>query len=649
VLTVGAQGIMRCWPVSRDKKGRINGGGSGGVNLTPAERAEELKTAGHVWDSRTGRLLFGLDQALARKGAPADSRIERMHSATPPIASFSPDGRWIVTGGDSHPFIWEASTGRPVGPVERPVKTGFGSIEDVFFSPDSARLALVCRNLGPNRDHHRLYVVDRESRKVRLTLEVHPARPQYAVFSPDGRQLALALADGTAQVLDCSTPQEFDAARNRWYGVEQADLSHDGRYLATRARFQRRGGNDFDMPVRVWDLARGRVCGQIDVPDHYLNLHGFNPAGPRLLVDVQQPQTNRGRFEVRGSDGRLLATLADPNQRVVNARGWWSADGKEVRAVNPGGVFRTWDASGKLLWQARLDAVAGGAYDVSPCPDGRHLLLRPSRLTLGYQKPVKLGELWDVRRQARTAELSYAMQYLGVMSGQLAQLDWSADGKRLATIGNDQAVRIFEMPAGKIVLTVPPGNGQVVPAGQIGPVPKDPEQVIAFRFGPDGRRLVTFSTRFNDAPLYAMPEKENLIPVRGRIHDAHSGELVAELSGLRGKVRSAAFSNDGRLLLVVASDGVAHLYDADTGREHVTYHTTRRIEKASFSADGRWVLTVSERPPFVTDPGTGQRVFTPEDDEVRLWPVDVVAEAKRWLVRDFTPQERERFEIAVPQ
>jgi hypothetical protein len=58
------------------------------------------------------------------------------------------------------------------------------------------------------------------------------------------------------------------------------------------------------------------------------------------------------------------------------------------------------------------------------------------------------------------------------------------------------------------------------------------------------------------------------------------------------------------------------------------------MRSAAFSADGRWVLMVHQ--------GNGT-----VPSGVRLWPLDLLSAARLRRVRDFTPEELERFQIDV--
>ena len=128
----------------------------------------------------------------------------RGHSKWVYGVAYSPDGKWLATGGwDRTIKLWDAATGE-----ERLTIFGHeGFVLDLAFSPDSRSLASTS-----------------EDRSVRLW-EVPTGRPigvfhghtdfvQAVAFAPDGRELASGGLEGTMKVWDrrASLPVVFDGA-----------------------------------------------------------------------------------------------------------------------------------------------------------------------------------------------------------------------------------------------------------------------------------------------------------------------------------------------------------------------------------------------------------------------------------------------------
>ncbi len=80
----------------------------------------------YLYDKDTGRTVGYLD-----------------HGALVNTLDFSPDGRWLATGGRSpQVVIWDVQTGKRVGTVEAPPGNQYISVYSVRFSPDSRYLAV---------------------------------------------------------------------------------------------------------------------------------------------------------------------------------------------------------------------------------------------------------------------------------------------------------------------------------------------------------------------------------------------------------------------------------------------------------------------------------------------------------------------------
>jgi WD40 repeat protein len=116
--------------------------------------------------------------------------------------------------------------------------------------------------------------------------------------------------------------------------------------------------------------------------------------------------------------------------------------------------------------------------------------------------------------------------------------------------------------------------------------------------------------------------------------EAATGKAVATLSGHTGGVGAVAFSPDGKLVLTGSADNTARLWEAATGKPVATLsgHTIG-VRVVAFSPDGKLVLT-----------GSG-------DNTARLWELlatqALIREAKSSLPRCLTPDQRQRFHLAL--
>ena len=120
------------------------------------------------------------------------------------------------------------------------------------------------------------------------------------------------------------------------------------------------------------------------------------------------------------------------------------------------------------------------------------------------------------------------------------------------------------------------------------------ERVRSVAYSPDGRRIVTASW-----------------DKTARIWDAETGREILQLQGHTDRVWSAAFSLDGKRVVTASHDKTARVWDAETGKQllMLSGHLDR-VNSAAFSPDGRQIVTASyDKTARVWDAQTGRQVL----------------------------------------
>jgi WD40 repeat protein/tRNA A-37 threonylcarbamoyl transferase component Bud32 len=119
-------------------------------------------------------------------------------------------------------------------------------------------------------------------------------------------------------------------------------------------------------------------------------------------------------------------------------------------------------------------------------------------------------------------------------------------------------------------------------------------KVRSAAFSPDGRRVVTASWDRT-----------------ARIWDAATGREVLRLSGHTDRVWSASFSPDGMRAITASHDKTARIWDASTGQQILLLSGHQdRVTSAAFSPDGRRVITASyDKTARIWDAATGQQTL----------------------------------------
>lgn len=171
-------------------------------------------------------------------------------------------------------------------------------------------------------------------------------------------------------------------------------------------------------------------------------------------------------------------------------------------------------------------------------------------------------------------------------TGEVWSVDFSPDGYILASGGDDNQIRFWDVDTGHLLLTF-----------------TDTAKVWSVEFSPDGEFLASGS---EDSTIH--------------LWDINSSDVVQAFSGHTRAIRSLAFDPDGTRIASGSDDNTVRLWDLATGN-------MRQI----FSEPTDWVLSVAFSPPAQVQPGddTDQQgavkpllASADADNMIYLWEMD---------------------------
>ncbi len=586
-------------------------------------------------------LLFALESAERSGGLESDGallsalREVRQLRSLPcrPDASdastLSPDGRRVlVVSGTDEARIRDVATGELVCVSIGPELEGEDAQISAAFSPDGSSVVTASRL----NDNARLWSV--ETGRTSLTLE-HTGPVTAVVFDSTGQRVLTASRDRSARIWDTRTGAVLHVLQHA-LGVDDLWLGPDGRRVLTTC-----GLGQIRSTVGVWEVASGEESIRFDL-EAGVSLAALNSDGRVVFVQRSSPVSIR-----EPSVGGVVATFegTDPwppaeartSGATFQLSVQLSADGTRgavTRRVGDAQDATIVDAStGKRL--RALDGFGARESLLAISPNGARLAttFTPSESSAGTTEI----RVWNV-------ETGAVEQTLDGSTGVIRTAMFSADGKRLLTASDSGVATVWDLSGRELVesyrlegtiaawspdrsralLEDPPGLSLVDARSgeEIGEIPVE-VPVDRVVFSPRGDRLL------------------GVTDARILIWDTGTGLRLTTLEEDEGSQATCrVFSPDGKRILSASSfrgpPPVAHVWETETGRrlQSIRGHA-RPITFGSFSADGKRVLTVSDRRARVWDVATGRRLANmPETPASPASPAATVSVAAAELSPD---------------
>jgi WD40 repeat protein len=421
-------------------------------------------------------------------------------------------------------------------------------------------------------------------------------RPQPA-YSPDGKQLAIARADGL-QIWDLAAKRPVTNLGDAPPDIQCIVFSPDGRLVAacgstrpassTKVYDARRMlplQRSLQGVARVWPASGGAPIHNFDHVGRSLAEVKFAEDGRRLLGIMEAPEGLGAAHRVPGlerlafflhkqsrDDTGIVAwdLAAEPakalyrvdfgnGQFTTRNQAVYSPDGRRIAAIGMGGMrIRVYDAAnGEVLW-----SQAGFFSGLAFRPDGRELaVVRNLSLT---ESQVPVG---DVTSKVVILDPNTGNELRAFLAGTAVEdIAYHPAGKLFAVAGNDSTIKLIEATNG---LTVHTFHGHDGGAAYVS-------------FSPDGGRLVSAGVD-RAVKLWEMP------------NPAHRGRWPAE------RLVAGPGAREFTLLRQWSSQ-LATLHDdgRETSLQFPRTLPVRQGTRTAFSGDGR-LLAVAARPQTRSD------------------------------------------------
>ena len=542
-------------------------------------RDVDFSPAGSIAFSPDGKTLAskkGMDIDLRDVNTGQHKRTLTGHKFRVNSVTFSPDGKTLASGSsDGTIRLWDVNTGqhKPIFLEQR------DDVMSLAFSPDGRTLAgETIEPIPPRFSIRYIRLWDVKTRQQK-----HAFKSTFAVFSPDGRTLAIANWNDI-DLWDVNTGTHTGTLSGHEGRVASFAFSPDGQILASRV-YRRSSSDPVDpYPLRLWDVTTGKTKKTFAVSDQQRNQHksrsfAFSPDGQTFAYTIGRsiylwdPVSGQHKYSIFrhwvtdlafSPDGQTLVSggdriiLWDPVTRhqklVLNTAGdrvAFSPDGRILASGNRIGPIHLWDPNtGKLQETFTLPTYTNNPWinSIVFSPDGRTLASSGASIIL-----------WNVNKGGHKV-------WRRSDDGAYNSVVFSPDGQILAATSKNGFISLWDA-------------NTLQPKYNLG----EGLHINSIAFSPDGRTLVG--------------EKRDRIDLWDVKTGLHKDTLYAR--GFSSILGIVVFSPDGRTIANRRGPNTIDLWDANSG-QHITTLTETRVADdfhipdsagIAFSPDGRTIAS----------------------------------------------------------
>ena len=426
---------------------------------------------------------------------------------------------------------------------------------------------------------------NRRSPSPLMEYAAHRGEVTHLRFLPGGEQLATVGSDGVGRLWETRTGRPIRTFPGLG-DVQRLSVSPDGKRIAFAST---------STGVTTWRIADGTLALTIRGLGGRASAISFSPDGRSVLVGCSDPPYDLYLFDA--ASGALVRKFIGHRAAVRDVA--FTPDGSKAVSCDgrpPGDKLgfgystsiRTWDvAAGRPLWFRRADewrlvgalAVApngtqvastswDGACDVWDIASSTQLFSLPSEHGRDVQGVAYSARgLLAVGSGAGTIAVFLNHREVKRFAGHVGEtrtLDFSPDGRFLASGGGDGMVRIWPVYAGGETRTFPETRARTI------------VEIRSVRLSPDARLALSSS------------EQDRMV----RLWDLASGAELGRVETANGFDASAAFGPGDGAITLIEQDGRIGVWDQalQRRRRRIEPPAGRTFDSLALSPDGQTLL-----------------------------------------------------------